>query len=834
MAERHLGGRRPDDEPGRGRPTHWDDRSHWADRDDTERNAAWRGASAPTGGRHGRPDDTDHGGWAAGHDGGWYAGTPPTSPAPRHAEGYATEYPPVPHRDDDPYGRPSYPGTQWVADSSRADGRYDDGYGTGYESAPRYGAGYDGAGYDDSGYADPRYADPRYADRAAYNDRGYRPDPYAGRYDDGYGGHPDDRRGGAAVAYAGHDVGIGDDGIGDDRFGDADAPSDYLDTPVDDPDDRSGRWSRRKVVGTLVGTGLAAAACSKVATSDKVRQAVSPFVNDLAGPETPAPAAAPPSNSLDTSTGGMSKRGAGGQPSKARTYSGQNDSYMGSEAGAQLKRNTAAVGQVYSGPAAAAAATKVTLATVLAKDPIRHLASRTTFGPTPAVVAEIRRVGIDKWLSQQLQPQTIPLTQGEQMLQGFETYGKSVKQLRDMRESAEKSKRDRAYADEESILITMGRQMWSNRQLLEVMVDFWSDFLHVASTFDGGEMVRSDFENNVIRKHALGNYVEMFVAANHHPALLRYLNQDESTKQNLNENLARENLELYTVGVDGGYTEVDVRQAAMLQSGLRIRDDEFYYDADAHYVGPVKILGFSNANASAAGGLAVIDAYLRYIALHPSTARYIGRELATHFVSDVPPKSLVDRLAAAYTKNKGNIVPVLVTLFSSSEFWAAVGQKVRRPMEALYATYRTLGVRPGSQQELKEGLKGLYYKLQELGQYPGGMPTPNGYPNVFVAWTSAGNMINLWNEALGAIYGGRKQFMYTKPESLVAAPPATAGAYVDALSRRLVNQTLLPKDRAAVLAVAGVPATATVNASFNGAIGAVARAILASPQHSLK
>ena len=121
------------------------------------------------------------------------------------------------------------------------------------------------------------------------------------------------------------------------------------------------------------------------------------------------------------------------------------------------------------------------------------------------------------------------------------------------------------------------------------------------------------FDRDVIRKHALGNYPDMLVAANRHPALLIYLNQNQSRKDAVNENLARENLELYSVGVDGGYTEKDVRQAALLQTGRGIRDDKYVYRPDQHYVGQVKIMGFTHANSSTArrrrgGGRRVLSA----------------------------------------------------------------------------------------------------------------------------------------------------------------------------------------------------------------------------------
>jgi uncharacterized protein (DUF1800 family) len=358
-------------------------------------------------------------------------------------------------------------------------------------------------------------------------------------------------------------------------------------------------------------------------------------------------------------------------------------------------------------------------------------------------------------------------------------------------------------------------------------------------------MTRASFDRDVIRKHALGNYADMLVAANRHPALLRYLNQNESSKDNVNENLARENLELYSVGVDGGYTERDVKQAALLQTGRIVREDEYVYEPGRHYVGPVKIMGFRATNGTAEGGEAVADQYFRYLALHPSTARYVAQSLATRFVSDTPPKSIVDRLAKTYTASKGQIRPVLMTLLSSGEFWASVGQKVRRPMEYLVATYRTLGVSPnpspGYQQgnpnrtPFMEGLRQIRDKMEELGQFPTGQPTPDGYPDQFLAWTSAGTMINGWNEATRLVNGDRKMFSYAAPERLVGSKaPTTAGAYVTALAKRLVAQPLSTRERNLILGVAGMSATTKVDASMNGAVAAVARALLATPQHHLR
>jgi uncharacterized protein (DUF1800 family) len=368
----------------------------------------------------------------------------------------------------------------------------------------------------------------------------------------------------------------------------------------------------------------------------------------------------------------------------------------------------------------------------------------------------------------------------------------------------------------------------------------------VPAFYEGSQVQRASFDRDVIRRYALDNYPDMLVAANQHPALLTYLGQNASTKDRVNENLARENLEQFSVGVDGGYTENDVRQAALLQTGHGVKDDQYAYRSGDHHVGPVKIMGFSHPNGSAAGGERATEEYLRFLANHPATARAIASSLATRFVSDTPPKSLVDRLAKSYTVNRGRIKPVLMELLSSSEFWASVGQKVRRPLEYVVATYRALGVSPdtpagyqpgpdsGGRTPFADGLRQLQRKLEELGQYPMGSPTPGGYPDVFVAWTSAGSIVGCWNEAGDAIVGQRAMFTYVKPEQLAGAAPATAGPYLEALAKRLVFQPVSIRERVLILGIAGLTPDTPVDPTLNGAIVPIARAILASPQHHLR
>jgi uncharacterized protein (DUF1800 family) len=526
-------------------------------------------------------------------------------------------------------------------------------------------------------------------------------------------------------------------------------------------------------------------------------------------------------------------------------YVDQNQSLMNGNAGLEIRKNTPAKGASFGTPADAAKNAIVKGDTVLPKkDPVRHLASRLTFGPNGKVMSDLDQLGINGWIDKQLKPETIALTRGEQKADvELVTWTMSYEQLKAQRDDLNKKG---IRADDQNVRYAIAKQLFSDRQLFEMMVDFFGDYLHVSAFHDGNELVRAAFERDVIRKHALGNYVDMFLAANRHPALLRYLDQDESTKDRINENLARENLELYTVGAFNGYNETDVRQAAMLQTGRGIRDNRYVYRPEQHHVGPVKIMGFAHPNGDAAAGEAVQESYYRYLALHPNTARYMAQNLATRFVSDVPPKTLVDAMAKTYLEKKSNIPAVLMTMLSRTEFWESVGQKVRRPGEYLMATYRALGIGADAPatftssntnvSPMVQGLGDIMRKLEEFGHAPMELPTPNGYPDVYVAWTSAGTMVNQWNDAYVAVTGGRRQFTWTRPEALVAGPPATAGAYLDALSKKLINVTLDSDRKTAILRIAGPTTTAStpVDATFNGAIAAVVRAIFATPHHHLR
>jgi uncharacterized protein (DUF1800 family) len=385
---------------------------------------------------------------------------------------------------------------------------------------------------------------------------------------------------------------------------------------------------------------------------------------------------------------------------------------------------------------------------------------------------------------------------------------------------------------------TIARALWSRRQLLEVMVDFWSNHLNITCPSSEVWDSRHRYDADVIRRHALGTFAEMLQAATTHPAMLRYLNNAESTKDAPNENLGRELLELHTVGVDAGYGEDDVKACARLLTGLSVDWDtgEFVYRAPDHHVGPLAVLGWRSANASA-DGRAAVASLTGYLARHPATAQRICRKLAIRFVADDPDPALVKALAAVYLKNGTAIVPVLRSLFASAPFAAAGDRKLRRPFEALAATARTLDLQPpeaGTHQ-----LQELFWALGGLGQQPMAWPQPDGYPDVATSWRTTAGTLARWNLNLSlAADWWPKGFTRAPISRLVPTPlPATHGALVSALGERLHSRPLPAAHRNAACAFLGVAPTAPLRADSEAAgwrLPYLVALLLDAPAHMLR
>ncbi|MFI7544373.1 DUF1800 domain-containing protein [Actinoplanes sp. NPDC049599] len=470
----------------------------------------------------------------------------------------------------------------------------------------------------------------------------------------------------------------------------------------------------------------------------------------------------------------------------------------------------AAVGLTAAVPAPAEAAAAVrSVSSYVAVDAESHLLRRATYGPTPASVAEIRELGTAAWLDRQLAPAGIPDPACDALLTRFPLIALSITELRS-RVAAGTLR----YGWDTMLQLgyaATSRAIWSERQLYEVMVDFWSNHLNITNPSGDVWDNRQDYDRTVIRPYALGRFADLLKASARHPAMLTYLDNRFSTRAAPNENYGRELLELHTVGL--GYTESDVKNAARLLTGLTVDWDTgaYKYSAVAHATGPVQVLGFRHANPTPAGGEAAVLALLDYLALHPSTARRIATKLCVRFVADDPPAALVTRLAKVYLSNGTAITPVLRALFGSAEFRASAGRKLRTPYEDIVATVRAVGYGPDATGTA--GIESLYWLIGSLGQAPMSWAPPNGYPDVAAAWTSPGGMLARWNAHLHIVAGYRpKEFQRPAnlAEALVGALPASYGALIDALARRLFGRTLPAADRTALAAYFGKTAGAAL------------------------
>lgn len=466
-------------------------------------------------------------------------------------------------------------------------------------------------------------------------------------------------------------------------------------------------------------------------------------------------------------------------------------------------------------------------ADLLGTDEVLHLVRRATFGPTPELVAEVRAKGVNGWLDSQLA-----------------VSGASADPLRNTIESSlpkmtwssaqltEARRTGGTDVINDIIKATTFRAAWSPNQLLEVMTSFWSNHFNVYVKNSNGFPFRREYDD-IIRAGALGSFTELLQKATTHPAMLLYLNANTSTKTNPNENLGRELLELHTLGV-GNYTEEDVKNSALMLTGLSIKNSAYFWNAAAHYTGALNIAGFNHANgsATAVAGQAAIADYLSYLAHQPATAKRIATQLATHFVSDAPPASLVDKLASTYLTNDTQIAPVLKTLFTSNEFRRSVGAKSREPFSDAIATIRVLGYKAPSAGAAQWGTLSSMSLL--AGQQPLSWPTPDGYPRTIDPWLGAASVLARMN--MHSDLANAKTIAALSPgwKKIAAAEAGQPwGDVLATMERRVLFTTTKPEHREAVLALINKKTTDTATAAELEALvpTAVLPALLNSPYH---
>jgi len=469
-----------------------------------------------------------------------------------------------------------------------------------------------------------------------------------------------------------------------------------------------------------------------------------------------------------------------------------------------------------------------------------HVANRLGYGPTPGEVERIRKIGIPAYLEEQLHPERIDDSDLERRLRGLGTLFLTPRELAAMmpapgaaprrgdpagRESQPpetmsagrpadpsadpSSERRQEMAASRRIGLELQqakllRAVYSRRQLEEVMTDFWFNHFNVFFAKGADRIFVNAYEQESIRPRVLADFRDLLGATAKSPAMLFYLDNWMSVSpeakiptgrparadaaaqavrmrsRGLNENYARELLELHTLGVDGGYTQKDVTEVARCFTGWTLRNPRlgggFQFLRILHDDGGKTVLG---TPIPAGGGIRDGERVLDLLAGHPATARLISSKLCRRFVSDDPPAALVDRCSQAFLNSRGNIRRVLAVIFTSPEFYARETclAKVKKPFELVASSLRASGA------ETRVPPR-LLAEMRNMGEVPYGCQPPTGYPDRAEDWINSGSLLERMNFAVLLASGRLPGTTTTFPD------PETGDAveFIRIMARRLLNR----------------------------------------------
>ena len=416
---------------------------------------------------------------------------------------------------------------------------------------------------------------------------------------------------------------------------------------------------------------------------------------------------------------------------------------------------------------------------LLPDEQIQHVLSRLAYGARPGEAAAVRALGVDQWIARQLSPDEIDDGRVVTLVSRYPALTSNRAELvadfveaRRARQQAQQQARapiptiQRAVPELQVSLLT--RAVASERQLYEVMVGFWENHFSVFAQKGAQErLFLVEYDRDVIRPNAMGKFRDLLGAVAHSPAMLFYLDNWQSQadsanptlaelraagrprlraalkarpRRGLNENYARELMELHTLGVDGGYTQKDVQEVARALTGWTLALQQgggFVFRPEAHDAGEKVILG---KKFPAGRGIEEGEEVLDMVARHPSTARFITTKLARHFISDEPPKSVVDRCSAIFTRTDGDIRSTLTCVVTGPEFFsrAAYRAKVKTPFQVVASAMRALEAIPDQTPRSAQA-------VAQLGQPIFGHQTPEGWPDRAEAWMNSGAILNRIN-----------------------------------------------------------------------------------------
>lgn len=498
---------------------------------------------------------------------------------------------------------------------------------------------------------------------------------------------------------------------------------------------------------------------------------------------------------------------------------------------------------------------------------IMQALNRLTFGPRPGDIQKVRAIGLDAWMDQQLHPEKIDdsgmdafLTKytllGEDQNQLLQQYAQLQRERQNVRKDLTSNTKAMTKADSVALrqelqkrfggIIQVGAQLQSERiaravgterQLDEVMTDFWLNHFNVYIQKGGPEIYYlADYERNVIRPNALGKFRDLLEAVAKSPAMLFYLDNARSMSdsthntlaqgggrkvvlarlreaaatgrlnpqqmqrlqqlakqvpQGLNENYGRELLELHTLGVDGGYTQQDVINVARAFTGWTIKPPAqgggFIFRPEMHDADPKLVLGHQLP-----GGRGMEDAedVLDIVSRSPATAHFIATKLARRFVSDSPSTALVNRAAATFLRTDGDIRETLRTIITSPEFFSqsAFRSKVKTPFEVVASAMRALNAQPDSTPRTA-------LTIAYLGEPIYGHVAPNGWPETGESWMNTGAILNRINFGMAVAAGRLPGVNQQAISGLDTVSNDSRGRQVDAVVSAILSGIVSPDTR---------------------------------------
>jgi len=455
------------------------------------------------------------------------------------------------------------------------------------------------------------------------------------------------------------------------------------------------------------------------------------------------------------------------------------------------------------------------------------LMDRLTWGVTTSSAEHLKAVGTDRWLDEQLHPKDQPLPAAVQaqieampdvhrlpfdVANAFDQQSRAANQITDpeqkkaAQQAYQQAMNDRGkQAAARSIL----RALYAPDQLRERMVWFWFNHFNVHLYKANIRVMIGDYEDRAIRTFAMGRFRDLLSATLRHPVMLRYLDNADNAAGHLNENYAREIMELHTMGVGSGYTQADVEELARILTGVGIdlksedpklkpelqsqlfREGAFEFNPARHDYGDKMFLGHPIKGR----GLAEVDEALDILCRQPATATRVAQKLATYFVGDTPPPTLVQRMAQTFQKTDGDIAAVLSAMVHAPEFTASLksGAKFKDSVQYVFSA-----VRMAYDDKVILNTNPIQNWLNRLAEGLFNRPTPDGYPLTSATWNGPGQMMVRFEIARQIGSGSSGLFKPDVPNATdqPAFPLIQNALYFGSLRQTLSPTTLAALDQA--------------------------------------